>query len=190
AGRQHTRDQIIAPKAREGGKGGGAGTGKGTSRRAYQPRADVIRNGLRACSRGILQVGAFSVVINILMLTVPLYLFQLSDRVLTSRSIDTLVMLSVIAIGALTLLVVLDGLRRFVLTRIAVQLESLLGAPVMAAALRSADVGATRDIQALRDLQQVRSFINGPVMLVLFDAPMAPLYFLAVFLIHPMLGVL
>ncbi|MFO7309958.1 MAG: type I secretion system permease/ATPase [Pseudomonadota bacterium] len=185
AGRPQTRDQILAPKRRDA-----TGGGRSTSRRAYQPRPDVIRAGLRACCRGIMQVGAFSVVINLLMLTVPLYLFQLSDRVLTSRSIDTLVMLSVIAIGALTLLVVLDGLRRFVLTRIAVQLESLLGAPVMAAALRSADVGATRDIQALRDLQQVRSFINGPVMLVLFDAPMAPLYFLAVFLIHPMLGVL
>lgn len=181
-GRPNEADEVMAPAT--------AAPDEAAARRAYRPDRQTLDAGLRACRRGILHVGSFSVAINLLMLTVPLYLFQLSDRVLTSRSIDTLLMLSIVAIGALTLLVVLDGLRRYVLTRIAMQFEGLLGAPVMAAALRSADVSATRDVQALRDLQQIRSFLTGPIMLVLFDAPLAPLYFLAVFLIHPSLGVI
>jgi len=162
-----------------------ASKGRKSPNRAGQ---DALQQAVSVFKQGVLSVGAFSVVINVLMLSVPIYLFQLSDRVLTSRSVDTLVMLSVIAIGTLTVLVLLDSLRRFLLTRIAMQLEALLGGPVLAAALASADVSATRDVQALRDLQQVRSFVTGPVMLILFDAPLAPIYFLAVCLIHPVLG--
>ncbi|MDJ1157716.1 type I secretion system permease/ATPase [Chelatococcus sp. SYSU_G07232] len=179
-GRRGGGDEIVPPRPKP--------TGDSRPRRPQRPGLESLRAALRVCSQGLFHVGAFSIAINLLMLTVPLYLFQISDRVLTSRSTDTLLMLSLIAVGALTLLCVLDALRRFVLTRVAMQTEALLGAPVMTAALRSADVSATRDIQALRDLQQVRSFVTGPVVLILFDAPMAPLYFAAVFFIHPTLG--
>ncbi len=161
---------------------------KKTERPPSRAGQEALKSAREAFRRSMLSVGAFSIAINILMLSVPIYLFQISDRVLTSRSMDTLVMLSVVACGALIMMVSLDSVRRYLLTRIAMQIEALLGGPVLAAALASANTAASRDVQALRDLQQLRSFMTGPVMLLLFDAPIAPIYFAAGFLIHPVLG--
>ena len=112
----------------------------------------------------------------------------MSDRVLTSRSTDTLLMLSLVVLGALVVHVLLDMVRRFILMRIAVEAESKLGAPVLAAAAKASQGGSSREFQTLGDLQHMRSFITGPVLLTMLDAPVAPLYLLAVFLIHPDLG--
>lgn len=139
------------------------------------------------CRGTFLIVGLFSFAISLLMLTVPLYLFQLSDRVLTSRSTETLIMLSAVALFALGLLVVLDMSRRSILARLGTRVETTLGAPLLAAAI-AGRANAGRDVQSLRDLQQLRSFITGSVMLTLFDAPLAPLYFAVIFIIHPILG--
>ncbi len=146
----------------------------------------ALKKGLRICRRGFVSVGVFSVIINLLMLTIPIYLFQLSDRVLTSRNTDTLIMLSVVAVGAILAMVALDMLRRLMLSRIGTRLETTLAGPALAGALH-AKASATA-AQALRSLQQVRNFIIGPVMPLMFDAPLAPLYFAVVFLIHPTLG--
>ncbi len=147
---------------------------------------NALKTGLNICRRGFLSVGVFSVVINLLMLTIPIYLFQLSDRVLTSRNTDTLIMLSVVAVGAILAMVMLDMLRRLMLSRIGTRLETTLAGPALAGALHG-QAGPT-SAQALRSLQQVRNFIIGPVMPLMFDAPLAPLYFAVVFLIHPTLG--
>src|ERR1700726_5099853 len=66
----------------------------------------------------LIAVAAFSVVVNLMMLTMPLYLFQLSDRVLTSRSLDTLLMLTLVAVGFIVVLSLLDIIRRQVLGRV------------------------------------------------------------------------
>ena len=138
--------------------------------------------------RTLIAVGVFSVFVNLLMMTLPIYLFQISDRVLTSRSLETLVMLSIVAIGFLCILALLDALRRQVLSRLATNFETILGGPVMASIVTTAKISDSTNIQALRSLHQVRSFIASPVMPLLFDAPLAPLYFTAIFLIHPDLG--
>ena len=130
----------------------------------------------------------FSFWVNTLVLGVPIYLFNISDRVLTSRSFDTLVMLTVVIVGAIFGHVVLDMVRRFMLMRVAVEVESRLGPPVLAAAAKASQAGSNRDFQTVADLQQLRNFITGPVLLVMFDAPVAPVYVLAIFLIHPDLG--
>ncbi|MEL6374572.1 MAG: type I secretion system permease/ATPase [Pseudomonadota bacterium] len=135
-------------------------------------------------------VAIFSVFINLLMLTIPIYLFQISDRVLTSRSLDTLVMLSLLAGAFIAILSLLDVMRRRVLGRVATQTETILGGPVLAGLVNTARLSDDGSVSVLRNLHQVRSFISGPVMLMLFDAPMAPLYFAAVFLIHPHLGMI
>jgi ATP-binding cassette subfamily C protein len=129
----------------------------------------------------------FSIVVNFLMLTLPIYLFQISDRVLTSRSFDTLLMLSVLAVVFLTVLSLLDIFRRQVLGALATSLETILGGPLLASVINASTAGAS-NIQALRSLHHVRNFISSPAMLLLFDAPTAPLYFAAVFLISPQLG--
>jgi ATP-binding cassette, subfamily C, bacterial len=149
---------------------------------------EVLGKGLSQCRKNLVTVAIFSFFVNVLILAMPIYLFQLSDRVYTSRSIDTLVMLSVIVVGAIVAHVLLDMMRRLILTRIAVEAESKLGAPVLSAAAKASQTGSSREFQTLGDLQQLRSFITGPVILLMFDVPVAPVYLLAVFLIHPHLG--
>jgi ATP-binding cassette subfamily C protein len=151
-------------------------------------RRDVLKEWHLESRRDLGIVALFSLVINLLMLTIPIYLFQLSDRVLTSRSLDTLVMLTLIAVVFLLVLALLDVARKQVLARLAAKLETMFSGPVLAAAVHHAQSGQSGGIAAMRSLQQVRGFIASPMMTVLFDAPMAPLYFIAVFLIHPDLG--
>jgi len=140
--------------------------------------------------RNLFTVGIFSLFVNLLMLTIPIYLFQLSDRVLTSRSLDTLVMLSLLAMGFMIVMSLLDILRKQVLGRVATQFETILGGIVLAGMVGGPRREEGGNANAMRQLHQVRGFISGPVMLNLFDAPMAPFYFGAVFLVHPHLGMI
>jgi ATP-binding cassette, subfamily C, bacterial len=144
----------------------------------------------RVAHRTFISVGVFSAFVNLLMLTMPIYLFQISDRVLTSHSLDTLVMLSLLAVGFIVVLSLLDTLRRQVLGRLAMQMETILGGPVISSIITTAPLSDGGNIQLLRSLHQVRGFISSPTMLILFDAPMAPLYLAAVFFIHADLGFL
>jgi ATP-binding cassette subfamily C protein len=128
--------------------------------------------------------------VNLLVLAIPVYLFNMSDRVLTSRSTDTLVMLTAIVVAAIAAHVLMDVLRRFILMRVAVDIEAHLGGPVLSAAAKAAQTGSSREFQTLADLQHLRSFITGPVLLTMFDAPVTPIYFAVVFLVHPHLGLI
>ena len=143
-----------------------------------------------AAWRNIAIVAVFSVAVNLLMLTLPIYLFQISDRVLASRSADTLLMLSMLALCFVGVLSLLDILRRQVLGRLATRLDGYLAGPVLASIVNSARAGEGGNVQTLRSLQQVRGFISSPTMLLLIDGPIAPIYFGAIFLIHPHLGFL
>jgi ATP-binding cassette subfamily C protein len=138
--------------------------------------------------RNLAIVFVFSIFVNLLMLTLPIYLFQLSDRVLTSHSIETLLMLTGLALGFIAVLSLLDILRRQILGRLAMKLEALLGGAVLTSIVNSGRAGESGNVHLLRKLQQVRSFISSPVMLLLIDGPLAPVYFGVTFLIHPDLG--
>lgn len=159
-------------------------------RTSARERRTMIETEMRSAKRHLVTVGIFSLAVNILVLVLPVFLFQVSDRVLTSRSLDTLFMLVAVVIGALALQSLLDVARRLLLMRIATQVETTLGAEVLAAAIKAAQQGSTREFQSLLDLQQLRHFITGPTLLTIFDAPVAPVYFLAVFLVHPVLGII
>jgi ATP-binding cassette subfamily C protein len=190
-----------APPLRTGGDkdgggssgGGGGGGGGGNSpplhkRSSDNEFRDVLGSGLANARRNMVTVGVFSVAVNLLVLAIPIYLFNMSDRVLTSRSTDTLVMLTIIVIIAIGAHVLMDMMRRIILMRIAVETEARLGGPVLSAAAKAAQSGSSREFQTLADLQHLRSFITGPVLLTMFDTPVAPVYFAVVFLIHPHLG--
>ncbi|WP_422002526.1 type I secretion system permease/ATPase [Reyranella sp.] len=159
--------------------------GKRSSDRDFR---EVLGRGLALVRRSLIHVALFSFAVNTLILAVPIYLFQISDRVLTSRSMDTLVMLTIVVIGALIMHVLIDMVRRFILMRTAVEVESKLGPAVLSAAAKASQNGSSREFQALGDLQQLRNFITGSVLLTMLDAPVAPLYLAAVFLVHPYLG--
>lgn len=178
-----------------GGAGGGGGRGSGPAPQLHRRSSDaefrdVLGTGMAAVRRNMVTVGVFSLVVNLLVLAIPIYLFNMSDRVLTSRSVDTLIMLSTIVVIAIAAHVLMDMMRRLILMRVAVETEARLGGPVLAAAARAAQSGSSREFQILGDLQHLRSFITGPVLLTLFDTPVAPAYLAVVFLIHPQLGLI
>ena len=150
--------------------------------------ADNLKAGIRAVQRNLIVVMAFTIATNVLVLAIPVYLFQISDRVLTSRSTDTLVMLTILIAGAVILNAVLDAIRRFILMRTAVEVAAQLGAPILGAAARASLHSNGREYQTLGDLQQLRSFLVSGTLLSFLDAPLTPLFMLAVFLVHPDLG--
>ncbi|WP_244534525.1 type I secretion system permease/ATPase [Hyphomicrobium sp. CS1GBMeth3] len=154
------------------------------------PARNPLAEWKHAAKRTFIIVGLFSGFVNILMMTMPIYLFQISDRVLTSHSFDTLLMLSGLALGLIGILSLLDIIRRQMLGRLSMKMEAILAGPVLASVIGSAPTGEGGNVQPLRNLHQVRGFLSSPTMLLLFDAPLAPLYFLVIFLIHPMLGTL
>jgi ATP-binding cassette, subfamily C, type I secretion system permease/ATPase len=141
-----------------------------------------------ALRRPVLAVALFSLVINVLALTVPIYMTQVYDRVLTSFSIETLVLLTLLALGLLALLVALDNIRAQVLTRAALEAEQTLGPALYAAAAQDHLAGRVDASLPLRDLVSLRGFATSPVLTACFDAPVTPLYVLVTFLIHPLLG--
>jgi ATP-binding cassette subfamily C protein len=187
AGQSDATQPAAGPEA---ARSGGERPSTRLQQRAEPEIREALSKALLSCRRGLVHVGIFSLAVNLLILVVPIYLFQISDRVLTSRSMDTLIMLSIFVVGALAVHSLLDMMRRLLLMRIAVQVETGLGAPVLSAATKAAQHGSSREFQAVLDLHQLRNFLTGPVVLTMFDAPIAPLYFLAIFLIHWQLGVI
>lgn len=171
-----------------GNGGGGGGGGVFHKRLGPVDFSASLRAGVKAIRQNLMIVMIFTIVTNILVLAIPVYLFQISDRVLTSRSLDTLVMLTALIVGAVLLQAIFDGIRRMILMRTAVEVAAQLGAPILSAAARAALHSNGREYQTLGDLQQLRSFLVSGTLLSFLDAPMAPLFVVAVFLIHPHLG--
>ncbi len=147
---------------------------------------------LRACRGAALFIAAFSFGINLLALAAPIYMMQLYDRVVSGRSFDTLVMLTLAFTLAMIALAVLDGLRGQVLARLGLWLDDRLAPRVIDAGLRATLVsaGGARAGEAVRDLGTLRGFLSGPATVPLMDSPWAPLYLLLLFLLHPVLGVI
>lgn len=152
--------------------------------------AGALKAGVQVLRRNLLVVMVFTCASNLLVLAIPIYLFQISDRVLTSRSIDTLVMLTIVIVGAVVLQSVFDAIRRFILMRTAVEVAAQLGSPILSAAARASLQSNGREYQTLGDLQQVRGFLVSRTLLSFLDAPFSPMFLLAVFLIHPHLGMI
>lgn len=136
-------------------------------------------------------VALFSFFINLLMLVPPVFMLQMFDRVLSSGSIPTLVMLLVVAIGLLIVLGLLEWSRNRVLVRVGARFDGLLSNRLFDAtffrAMRQPDSGST---QPLKDLTSVRQFMTGQGVFAFFDAPWTPLFLALLFLFHPWLGTL
>ncbi len=130
-------------------------------------------------------------VINILMLTGSIFMIQIYDRVLASRSLPTLVALSVIAVTAYVLQGGLDAIRGRVLALIGERIDSVVGPDLYEAVvelpLRSPRPGQ-ETLQPFRDLDAIRSFMSGPGPTAFFDMPWLPVYVALTYLFHPFLG--
>ena len=135
-------------------------------------------------------IGVFSAVINMLMLMPAIYMLQLYDSVLTSRNETTLLMLTLIMLGAYIFMGALEYVRTFVLIRVGAQLDAKLNKRVYTAAFeQSLKQGDGNAGQSLKDLTSVRQFMTGNALFAFFDAPWFPIYILVIFMFHPWLGV-
>ena len=131
----------------------------------------------------------FSLAINLLLLAAPLYMLQVFDRVLASRSDETLLVLTAATVGALALMAFLDALRARLLAAAAVSLDRRLGPRVIDGLVaRAGRLGGAAYVTGLRDVGTLRAFLSGQGLLALFDAPWLPLFLALVFLFHPLLG--
>ncbi len=148
---------------------------------------ELLGQALGACRGGLWAVVAFSFCINLLMLALPIYSLQVYDRVLSSRSVDTLIHLTLIVAGALLVLAMLEAIRGRVMIGVSTWLERRL-APVLLGGAIAGALRQTPSAQALRDIATVRSFIAGPNLFPLLDAPWLPIFVAATFLVHPLLG--
>ena len=137
----------------------------------------------QAAVRALVDIGLFSVVINVLLLTMPLYLIQVYDRVLPSSSIETLLFLSLIALGALALMGVLETIRSIYAQRVAAVMDQQLASKAFMASA-SSDRAVLGDIQPLTDLAVLRNFTGSRGLTTLFDLPFVPLFLTVLLFIH------
>ncbi len=153
----------------------------------HHSKIDELTDARRAGSTLVLVVFIFSIFVNLLMLTGPLFMLQVYDRVLGSRSEETLAALFLL-VGALYLLMAaLDYARGRVMARYGAGFQSALDATVFEANLQQA-AGSEQQSAGLRDLEAIQTLTGSPVFLALFDIPWSPLFLLAIFIFHPMLG--
>lgn len=161
-------------------------------------RNDHLRAGLnelrsaRRESRSLYwAVGIFSIFANMLMLTGPLYMLQVYDRVLSSRSVETLVALTLLVAFLYGIMGILDFVRGRVLSRIGAQFQTRLDRRVFDAALaRSGEPHDENAQTSLADLEAIQRFIASPAPNALFDMPWTPIFLIGISIFHPWLGYL
>jgi PrtD family type I secretion system ABC transporter len=149
---------------------------------------NLVRGAIRASRRVAFEAGFFSLFVNLLMLTGPLYMMQVYDRILSSRSYETLFVITLLVVVLFAAMAALDFSRTALLARTAATFEERLKGPAFELALDSTRYGAPTPEQPLKDLRQIRQFIASPGLVAVFDAPWTPIYLLVVFGMHSLLG--
>lgn len=150
-------------------------------------KADPIRDIIRPFRRQVLTAFAFSGGMSILALTTCIYMLEVYDRVLASRSNATLVMLTILAVAALLVLGMLDSLRRRLLMRTGLRVGDAMAARVQRAMIATNSQAGTAAVRsAMRDVDTVRNFFGSPALGALMDAPFLFFYIVLLFLLHPL----
>jgi PrtD family type I secretion system ABC transporter len=152
-------------------------------------KQNVLKDVFRPYLSGVASLVAFSFFSTLLNLVPPIFMMQLSERVMLSRNETTLLFLTVIAFFLIAALTVLDSIRAQTLARISVAIDTEIGG-------RAFDLLNRRNLrmaepaknQVLNDLNVFREFVGGPVILQLLDLFWVPLLLLVMFVLHPLLG--
>lgn len=145
---------------------------------------------MTAIRRQVMAISVFSFFVNVLMLTGPLFMLQIYDRVLSSRSEATLAALLILVVFLYAAMGILDFVRGRIGARIGAEIQTLKDKDVFFASLRAADSLKEESNTALADVEFVRRFFSAPVFFAMFDAPFTPLFILAIYIFHPLLGLL
>jgi ATP-binding cassette subfamily C protein len=154
-------------------------------------RPSEIGHALRACRGAFVSVGLMSCIINLLYLTGSIFMLEIYDRVLPSRSVPTLIALVILAGGLYMAQGVLDLIRGRILGRIGTALDEALNARVFQTVVRLPLVmgGRSDGLQPLRDLDNIRGFLGGMGPSAFFDLPWLPFYLAICFAFHVLIGV-
>jgi ATP-binding cassette, subfamily C, type I secretion system permease/ATPase len=154
-------------------------------------RRSELGEALRACRTAFVGVGIMSCMINLLYLTGSLFMLEIYDRVLPSRSVPTLVGLIILAGGLYAAQGALDLIRGRILGRIGTSLDEALNARVFDLVVRLPLIvgGRNEGLQPLRDLDNVRAFLGSMGPGAFFDLPWLPFYLAICFAFHPLIGV-
>ncbi|SHF13886.1 ATP-binding cassette, subfamily C [Ruegeria intermedia] len=149
-----------------------------------------LQSARRQGSTFLLLTFLFSVFVNILMLTGPLFMLQVYDRVLASRAVETLTALFLLVALLYGLMATLDYARGRIIARFGAKFQSDLDERVFDATLRHALYPQARATPArsLRDLETIQALCASPVFLAMMDLPWTPVFLAAIFIFHPLLG--
>lgn len=149
----------------------------------------LIRDLQRSFAGGLAYAGFLSLCVNVLLLTVPLFMLQVQDRVIVSRSFDTLTMLLVIAVGALVLYGAIEFIRSLTFQTMASIFARRLNLPALQAAVSAAlESGSGQATQAIRDLNDIRTFIASSAIATPLEAAWSPIFLAVLFAFHPVYG--
>ncbi|MCX7121588.1 MAG: type I secretion system permease/ATPase [Gammaproteobacteria bacterium] len=151
---------------------------------------DLIRDILLRCCSAFWSVTFFSFLVNLLMLTVPLFTLQLYDRVLVSQSADTLLYLTSIAIFFIAVYAVLEFLRSRILMEVARWLDKQLNPLILTKSADRILLGDRYGYQSQHDMSTIKNFLKSPSFFAFLDMPWFPIFLIAIFFISDVLGVI
>jgi ATP-binding cassette subfamily C protein len=155
-----------------------------------QVEQNPLQSALKACKRHFWAVGIFSGLINLLYLAPAIFMLQVYDRVVPTRGVSTLIVLSIILAVTLIVFALLDTVRIRLLLRASIRLEKMAAGNILHRIVGTSGASAVQRAQAMRDFDTLRGTLTGPAIIALFDAPWAPIYIIISWLIHPLIGVL
>jgi PrtD family type I secretion system ABC transporter len=159
--------------------------------RVNASKNDVIKKALMATRPAFFTAIVFSFFLNLAALAAPLYMLQIYDRVLQSRNVSTLLLLTLAVAFIYAASALLEVLRSKVLIRAGVVFDKLANPGVFRAVQKATILSPSpRHVQSLRDLDYIREFFTGAGLLALCDFPWVPVYIIAAFLLHPVYGIL
>lgn len=148
-----------------------------------------LKSALSRSKKAFYFTGFVSLFINLLMLVPPLYMLQLYDRVLLSRSEETLIMLTVIVVILFVIMGLLEFVRSRILIRVSNAIDERLRTQVFDVMFKMANkYPSNASSQPISDMTQIRQFLSGSPLFAFFDAPWIPIYITILFLFHPWFG--
>lgn len=152
---------------------------------------EAMKRALQSCRRHFTSALLFSALVNLLFIVPMLYMLQVYERVVPTRSGTTLAMLTLVLFFGLITMSVLDTLRSRLLVRAGVRLDRMLSLTILNATLKRPSLSGQRLAkQATREFDTLRQGLTGPAILAVLDAPWVPIYVLIAFILHPWIGVL
>ena len=144
----------------------------------------------RQIFRALFLVLILSCFVNILILTSPIYMMQIYDRVLVTSQVDTLIFLSLIGLGALIVMGLIDGARSLMLNRLGRYIDLALREPVLTRTITQSRLRPGNQRKLLEDLSTMRNYIGSPAIVPFIDAPWVPFFVVIIAMLHPWMGIL